>query len=121
MNTPSSSSLTVPPMELSEEDRQWALKLWENRPPENVIYLSKEEYDKFVDKLNNPPAPNERLVKLMTETSALDRGGDTPTRHVVGELLDQTTSDAVLDFAKKQTTTPIYRHDSNDGSSTGSS
>ena len=30
---------------------------------ENIFYLSEEEYDKFVELLNNPPAPNEALKK----------------------------------------------------------
>ena len=34
---------------------------------ENIFYLSEEEYDKFVELLNNPPAPNEALKKLVQE------------------------------------------------------
>jgi len=30
---------------------------------ENIIYLSEEAYDKFVELLNNPPKPNEALKK----------------------------------------------------------
>tara|TARA_R110000868_G_scaffold25423_7_gene99175 strand:- start:1218 stop:1406 length:189 start_codon:yes stop_codon:yes gene_type:complete len=30
---------------------------------ENIFYLSEEEYDKFVEILNNPPASNETLKK----------------------------------------------------------
>ena len=40
--------------------------------PENVIVLNAEDSKWFVEQLLNPPAPNERLIKLMTEPSLID-------------------------------------------------
>ena len=78
MNSPSSSFadksiLSHPPMELTDEEKKQFAAMWDNVPPENVVYLSQEEYDKFVDKLNNPPEPNERLVKFLTQPSMLEK------------------------------------------------
>ena len=74
MNSPSSSfaDKSHPPMELTEEHRKQFAAMWNNVPPENTVYLSQEEYDKFVDKLNNPPVPNEALKKASTDAQAAE-------------------------------------------------
>ena len=44
-------------MEVESHDRQ---------PPVRVV-LSKADWERFVEALENPPAPSEELKKLMTE------------------------------------------------------
>ncbi len=77
MNSSSSSFadksiLSHPPMELTDEEKKQFAAMWDNVPPENVVYLSQEEYDKFVDKLNNPPVPNDALKKAFADEQAVE-------------------------------------------------
>ena len=80
MNEPSSSFadksvLSHSPMELTDEEKKQfaAMWDWDNVPPENTITLSPEESKAFIEKLNNPPPPNERLIKFMTTPSVLEK------------------------------------------------
>lgn len=78
MTAPSSSFadksiLSHPPMELTDEEKKQFAAMWDNVPPENTITLSPEESKAFIEKLNNPPAPNERLVKFLVQPSVLEK------------------------------------------------
>jgi oligoribonuclease NrnB/cAMP/cGMP phosphodiesterase (DHH superfamily) len=66
------SILSHPPMELTDEEKNLFSAMWDNVPSENVVHLSQEEYDKFVDKLNNPPVPNEALKKAFTDAQSAE-------------------------------------------------
>lgn len=63
---------SYPPMELSEEEKARFIAMWDNVPPENVVYLSQEEYDKFVAKLNNPPVPSDALKKSFADAQVAE-------------------------------------------------
>ena len=70
MNSASSSFADDMQKPLTEWHTEYLCVPWaENLKllPENAIHISKEEYEDFVDKLNNPPKPNERLMKLMAD------------------------------------------------------
>jgi uncharacterized protein (DUF1778 family) len=49
---------------------------------ENVIVLSPEAYDEFVERLNRPPRPCERLKKLLQTPAPWDNIGN--TKNVIG-------------------------------------
>ena len=66
------SILSHPPMELTDEEKNLFSAMWDNVPSENVVHLSQEEYDKFVDKLNNPPVPNDALKKAFADEQAVE-------------------------------------------------
>lgn len=117
MTAPSSSFadksvLSHSPMELTDEEKKRFVAMWDNVPPENVLTLDEEEFNWLLNWLNNPPPPNERLIKFMTTPSVLE-SGLLENRSIPGEVLDKNTSDALSEFAKKHTDTFIYRHDSN--------
>ena len=64
MNTPSSSFADKSILsKLTEEQRKQFSSMWNNVPRENILYLSQEEYDDFVDKLNNPDPESVRRLK----------------------------------------------------------
>ena len=67
------SVLSHSPMELTDEEKKQFAAMWDNVPPENTITLSPEESKAFIEKLNNPPAPNERLVKFLVQPSVLEK------------------------------------------------
>lgn len=47
-------------VELTEAE----IEFFSNVHPDNVLYLSDEDFERFMDMLNNPPEPNENLKKL---------------------------------------------------------
>lgn len=65
--------LSHPPMELTDEEKRRFAAMWDNVPTENTITLSPEESKAFTEKLNSPPTPNDRLIKLMMEKSMLEK------------------------------------------------
>jgi uncharacterized protein (DUF1778 family) len=49
---------------------------------DNIIVLSTEAYDKFVEILNRPPQPSEKLIELMNTPAPWDNIGN--TENVIG-------------------------------------
>lgn len=77
MTDPSSSFadksvLSHSPMELTDAEKKQFAAMWDNVSPENVVYLSQEEYDTFVAKLNNPPVPSDALKKAFADAQAAE-------------------------------------------------
>lgn len=59
-----------------EEFIEWAREAFANVPPENMIYLPEEAYQKLLDELDRPPTISPRLTELLKRGNPRQEDGD---------------------------------------------